>query len=162
MTKPNSLFILIDDLGWKDLGCYESTFYETPNLDRLAAEGVRFTNAYAASPVCSPTRASILTGRYPATLGLTNFIGGSARGKLVDAPYVDHLPLQEVTIARALSSVGYRTYHVGKWHLGGEARVRCECRWVSLGHAQELFQPVQYAEPQRRAGRRVSDGSAHR
>ena len=120
MTKPNFIFILIDDLGWKDLSCYGSTFYETPNLDRLAAAGTRFTNAYAACPVCSPTRASILTGRYPATLGLTNFIGGSTRGRLIDAPYVDHLPLEGKTIGRALKDAGYRTYYVGKWHLGGE------------------------------------------
>jgi len=120
MTKPNFIFILIDDLGWKDLTCYGSGFYETPNLDRLAAEGMRFTNAYAACPVCSPTRASILTGRYPATLGLTNFIGGRTRGKLIDAPYVDHLPLNEKTVAQALKDADYRTYHIGKWHLGGE------------------------------------------
>jgi arylsulfatase A-like enzyme len=120
MTKPNFIFILIDDLGWKDLSCYDSAFYETPNLDQMAADGMRFTNAYASCPVCSPTRASILTGRYPATLGLTNFIGGRTRGKLIDAPYIDHLPLDERTVAWALKRVGYRTYHVGKWHLGGE------------------------------------------
>ncbi|MBM3236741.1 sulfatase [Candidatus Poribacteria bacterium] len=120
MNKPNFIFILIDDLGWKDLSCYDSTFYETPNLDQMATDGMRFTNAYASCPVCSPTRASILTGRYPATLGLTNFIGGRARGKLVDAPYVDHLSLEEKTVALALKRAGYRTYHVGKWHLGGE------------------------------------------
>ncbi|MFQ6039548.1 MAG: sulfatase [Candidatus Poribacteria bacterium] len=120
MTKPNFIFILIDDLGWKDLSCYGSTFYETPNLDRLAEQGMRFTNAYASCPVCSPTRASILTGRYPATLGLTNYIAGKARGKLIGAPYIDHLPLEQKTIAGALKDAGYRAYHVGKWHLGGE------------------------------------------
>ncbi len=120
MKKPNIIFILIDDLGWVDLTCYGSTFYETPNIDRLASEGMRFTDAYAACPVCSPTRASILTGKYPATLGLTNFIGGNAKGKLIDAPYIKELPLTEKTIARALKEGGYRTYHVGKWHLGEE------------------------------------------
>ena len=88
MKQPNIIFILIDDLGWVDLTCYGSTFYETPNIDRLASDGMRFTDAYAACPVCSPTRASILTGKYPATLGLTNFIGGNAKGKLIDAPYI--------------------------------------------------------------------------
>ena len=93
MTRPNFIFILIDDMGWKDLGCYGSEFYQTPNLDRLSDEGIRFTNAYASCPVCSPTRASILTGKYPATVGVTNFIGGNARGKLIDAPYIHYLPI---------------------------------------------------------------------
>lgn len=115
---PNVLFILIDDLGWRDLACYGSSFYETPNLDRLAAEGMTFTDAYAACPVCSPTRASILTGRYPARVGVTNFIGGHATGKLIDAPYIRQLPLEEYNLARALHAGGYATWHVGKWHLG--------------------------------------------
>ncbi len=118
MSKPNIVFILIDDLGWRDLGCYGSRFYETPNLDRLASEGMRFTDAYAACPVCSPTRASLLTGKYPARVGVTNYIGGNARGKLLDAPYVDHLPLEEYSLARALKQGGYTTWHIGKWHLG--------------------------------------------
>ncbi len=125
MTKPNIIFILIDDMGWRDIGCYGSDFYETPNLDRLAAEGMTFSDAYAACPVCSPTRASILTGKYPATLGVTDWIDfwgetHPCRGALIDAPYIDHLPLEETTIAKALKSGGYHTWHVGKWHLGGE------------------------------------------
>src|SRR5690554_2315571 len=102
LKRPNIIFLLIDDLGWRDLACYGSTFYETPHLDRLAREGMTFTQAYAAAPVCSPSRASILSGKYPARVGVTDWIGAHARGKLVDAPYVDHLPLEEVSIAKAL------------------------------------------------------------
>ena len=124
MNRPNIILILLDDLGWMDLGCYGSSFYETPNLDRMAAEGMRFTDAYAACPVCSPTRASLLTGRYPARVGITDWIDSGhwlhpCRGKLVDVPYLDHLPLSEICLARALKAGGYRTWHVGKWHLGG-------------------------------------------
>jgi arylsulfatase A-like enzyme len=118
MKRPNIIFILIDDMGWRDLACCGSTFYETPVLDGLAAAGMRFTNAYASCPVCSPSRASIMTGKYPARLGLTNFIGGEARGKLIDAPYVRQLALEEFSLARALREGGYTTWHVGKWHLG--------------------------------------------
>lgn len=126
MSQPNIIFILMDDMGWRDLSCYGSTFYETPHLDRLAAEGMRFTDAYAACPVCSPTRASLLTGKYPATVGITDWIdtgGGThpCRGKLVDVPYLKQLPLTETTLASALREGGYQTWHVGKWHLGTEA-----------------------------------------
>lgn len=120
MTRPNFVFILMDDMGWVDLGCQGSSFYETPNLDKLREKGVRFTDAYASCPVCSPTRASIMTGRYPARVGVTNFIGGHTQGKLVDAPYTRHLPLTETSLATALREGGYATWHVGKWHLGPE------------------------------------------
>ncbi|HCO92573.1 MAG TPA: sulfatase [Phycisphaerales bacterium] len=111
--KLNFVFFLIDDLGWTDLGCYGSTFYETPNIDRLASEGMRFTDAYAACPVCSPTRGSIVTGKYPARLGITQWIGGPNQ----PTPYRHYLPLEEVTIAEALKRAGYATGFVGKWHL---------------------------------------------
>ncbi len=116
--KPNFVFFLIDDLGWKDLGCYGSTFYETPNIDKLAAEGMKFTDAYAACPVCSPTRASILSGKYPARLNITNWIGGRQKRKLLPPEYVHQLPLEEITMAEVLKETGYATGFIGKWHLG--------------------------------------------
>ncbi len=124
MPRPNIIFILIDDLGWRDLSCYGSTFYETPNLDRLATESVRFMDAYATCPVCSPTRASILTGKYPARVGITDYIDWQghvhpARGRLIDVPYLKQLPAGEYTLAQALKDSGYATWHAGKWHLGG-------------------------------------------
>src|SRR5262245_153877 len=118
----NFIIILIDDMGWKDLGCYGSTFFRTPNLDRLAATGMRFTNGYAACPVCSPTRASILTGKYPARLHLTDFLPGRAdrpSQKLLRPKIRQHLPLEEVTLAEALATAGYVSASIGKWHLGG-------------------------------------------
>ena len=117
--QPNIVFLLADDLGWRDLSCYGSTFYETPNLDRLALQGMRFTDAYAACPVCSPSRASLLTGKYPARVGITNWIYGQERGKLLEVPFLDHLPDNEFTLPEALREGGYQTWHVGKWHLGG-------------------------------------------
>jgi arylsulfatase A-like enzyme len=121
--RPNFVFILIDDMGWKDLECYGGAFYETPNIDMLAAQGMRFTNAYAAAPVCSPTRASILTGKYPARLHLTDFLTGRAdrpSQKLLRPRALQYLPLEEVTIARALKPSGYVSACIGKWHLGGK------------------------------------------
>lgn len=119
--QPNIIIILIDDMGARDLGCTGSTFYETPRIDRLAAEGVNFTCGYAASPVCSPARAALMTGRAPARVGITNYIPGNAQGRMLGAPYHFHLPHTERTIATALREGGYHTWHVGKWHLGGAA-----------------------------------------
>ena len=122
MNQPNILLLLADDLGYKDLGITGSSFYETPHIDRLAAQGMLFSQCYASCPVCSPTRASLLTGKYPARIGVTNWIDwtrpGFPAGRLADAPYVDHLPEQEFTLAQALAEGGYQTWHVGKWHLG--------------------------------------------
>jgi len=126
--KPSFVFFLADDLGWRDTGCYGTAFYETPNIDRLAEHGMRFTNAYAACPVCSPTRASIMTGKYPARLGTTDYFGAPQPDDvlrhwthdkpLLPARYVDQLPLEETTIAKALHYNGYTTFFAGKWHLG--------------------------------------------
>lgn len=118
--KPNFVYFLIDDMGWTDLGCFGSRFYETPHIDRLAAEGMKFTQAYSACTVCSPTRASLMTGKYPARLHLTDWIAGSRRpkAKLRIPDWTMHLPLEEVTIAEALKPAGYATASIGKWHLG--------------------------------------------
>jgi arylsulfatase A len=121
-TKPNIVFILIDDMGWTDGGCFGSKYYRTPNLDKLAASGMRFTQAYAACAVCSPTRSAIMTGKYPARLHITDWIPGekapkNSRYRLPD--WQQHLPLEETTIAEALKRRGYATAAIGKWHLGG-------------------------------------------
>jgi arylsulfatase A len=121
-TPPNFVFILVDDFGWRDLGCYGSTFYKTPHIDQLASQGARFTDAYAACPVCSPTRASILTGKYPARLQLTDWLPGRRdmpSQKLLRPEFKQQLPLEEVTLAEALKPLGYVSANIGKWHLGG-------------------------------------------
>jgi arylsulfatase A-like enzyme len=125
-AAPNVVFFLVDDLGWTDLGCFGSSFYETPNCDRLAREGVRFTSGYAACPVCSPTRASLMTGKYPARLATTDYFGAAQPGtwkrptKLLPASYLERLPLEETTLAEALKAAGFATFFAGKWHLGPE------------------------------------------
>lgn len=118
--KPlNFVFILVDDLGYMDVGCNNpQTFYETPQIDQLAKTGMRFTNGYAANPVCSPTRYSIMTGKYPTRVDATNFFSGKRAGKFLPAPLNDRMPLNEVTIAEALKEHGYSTFFAGKWHLG--------------------------------------------
>lgn len=129
--RPNVVFILADDLGVHDVGCFGSTFHETPNIDRLASRGVKFTQAYAASPICSPTRSSILTGLYPARIGITSpschearvnlekkLAAGPATMKALNANSLTRLKPDYFTLAEALSEAGYATAHFGKWHLG--------------------------------------------
>src|SRR5947209_20612170 len=121
--KLNVVLILADDLGWADLGCYGSTFHRTPHLDRLAGAGLRFTHAYAACPVCSPTRAALLTGKVPARLHLTDWLPGRpdrAEQPLARPALDTHLPDGVLTLADHFRKAGYVTGHIGKWHLGGE------------------------------------------
>jgi arylsulfatase A-like enzyme len=118
-ARPNIVFFLVDDLGYMDIGAYNpKTFYKTPNVDRLASTGVKFTNGYAANPVCSPTRYSIMSGKYPSRIGATNWFSGTRSGKFKPAPLTSNMPLSEFTLAEALKDAGYRTAFLGKWHLG--------------------------------------------
>jgi arylsulfatase A len=121
--QPNIVFFLVDDLGWSDVGCNGSSFYDTPNIDQLAAEGVRFTDGYAACHVCSPTRASILTGKYPAKLNLTDWLDGRKNTPfqvLLNGKKAMSLDPEETTLAEVLKESGYATALFGKWHLGKE------------------------------------------
>ena len=165
-TQPNVIVILADDLGWADTSPYGSTYYETPSLERLAREGMRFTDAYAASPLCSPTRASIMTGQHPARLHLTEAITpnrATAEPKAVlpkenqycgDVGTKDHLPLEVRTLAEALKQDGYTTAHIGKWHL---STPRNETSEFDAGHrgfdfvigGDRLAGPPDYYSPYR-------------
>lgn len=126
-NRPNVVFILADDLGWCDLGIEGSRFYESPHIDRLAGGGMRFTQGYAACQVCSPSRASILTGKYPPRHGVTDWIGAPAgaawreqgrHSKLLPPEYERSLRADEITFAEVFRRAGYRTFFAGKWHLG--------------------------------------------
>ncbi len=160
--SPNIILITVDDLGWTDLGCYGSTYYETPQIDRMAAEGILFTNAYAAAAVCSPTRSAIQTGKYPARTGITDWIRARFQGggeentegydenpgeKLRTPKNPFHLELGEVTLAERLKEAGYITAHIGKWHLGTE-------RWFPTEQGYDINiagcdygQPPSYFDP---------------
>jgi len=122
VEQPNVIFFLVDDMGYADIGAYGNTYHQTPNIDRLAAQGMRFTNAYAAAPNCSPTRASILTGKWPARVGVTQYLPGNyfPYSKLIQASLPAGLPLDEVILPEPLSEAGYATASIGKWHLGAE------------------------------------------
>jgi arylsulfatase A-like enzyme len=135
---PNVVFFLVDDLGYMDVGINNpDTFYETPNIDRLGASGTNFTNGYAANPVCSPTRFSIMTGRYPSRADATNFFSGKRSGKYRPAELNNRMPLSEVTLAEAFKQHGYATMFAGKWHLGPSEEF-----WWSL-HGQPLLLSLQ-------------------
>ena len=119
--RPNIVFLLLDDMGYADIGVYGNTYHRTPNIDRLAAEGMLFTDAYAAAPNCSPTRASILTGKWPARTGITQYLPGNVLpfARLLQPDLPKGLPLEEAVIAEPLKAAGYATASIGKWHLGG-------------------------------------------
>ena len=122
-TRPNIVFILADDMGWADLPVYGNRFNEAPNLSRMAENGMRFTDAYAACPVCSPTRASIISGQYPARVGIIDFITGHWRPfeeVTVPSNRTQYLPSEVITIAEILQGAGYATGYFGKWHLGSK------------------------------------------
>jgi arylsulfatase A-like enzyme len=116
--KPNVIIIFVDDLGWTDLSCYGSTFHETPNIDRLAKQGAMFTRAYASCCVCSPTRASLMTGKYPQRVGFTDYLKPDKRTGRNSAE--THIPVSDTTIGEAFQQAGYRTGYIGKWHVGSE------------------------------------------
>ncbi|MGD9126087.1 MAG: sulfatase [Planctomycetia bacterium] len=156
--KPNFVFILVDDMGWRGVGCFGSTYYETPRIDGLAAEGMKFTDAYTACHVCSPTRASIMTGQYPARLHLTDYLPGRTEPyvKLMRPVMYHHLPYETTTVAEALKPLGYATAAIGKWHLGGKRSLPTEHGFdlnfggCEAGHHGRMFWP--YGTPDVKKG----------
>jgi arylsulfatase A len=155
-SPPNFVLIVADDLGWADLACYGSRYHRTPHLDRLAREGMRFTQAYAACPVCSPTRAALMTGKYPARLNLTDWLPGRPdmpSQKLLRPAFRQELPLEETTLAERLHSAGYATASIGKWHLGG-AGFEPQKQGFDVNIAgDEAGSPRSYFSPFQRGGR---------
>jgi arylsulfatase A len=178
-AKPmNVVFVLVDDLGWTDLTCQGSEFYATPNIDRLAASGIRFTDAYAACAVCSPTRAAVMTGRYPARTGVTDwiraqfqrghkgtpaknpteYVGGRNR-KLLCPPNPFWLESEEVTLAEVLKKAGYATCHIGKWHLGDDAWFPQHQGFDENYGGCDYGQPPSYFDPY--TNKRLKQGIVH-
>ncbi|WP_237226990.1 sulfatase [Rubinisphaera sp. JC750] len=158
-AKPNFVFFLVDDLGYMDISPNNPhTFYETPNLERLAQEGMRFTNGYAANPVCSPTRYSLMTGKYPTRVQATNFFAGKREGRFRPAPLNDRMPLSEVTLAEALKPQGYKTAFLGKWHLGPTEEFWPENQGfdINIGGFQRGLPPGGYFSPYKNP--RLEDG----
>ncbi len=161
---PNFLILLVDDLGWTDLGCYGSDFYQTPNIDRLAAAGVRFTHGYAACTVCSPTRAALMTGLYPGRTNVTDWIPGHQRehAPLRPPEWTMRLDHEYTTLAEALGAAGYRTAHVGKWHLMPRLEPDVMLAYAPEHHGFEINvagnewgAPASYFHPYERAGRKM-------
>ncbi|WP_154858529.1 sulfatase [Cyclobacterium xiamenense] len=147
--RPNIVLILADDLGWSDLGCYGSSYYETPNIDRFAAEALRFTDAYSSAPVCAPTRAALMTGKSPGQLRLTAvFDRDFEKMPLLPPNWVKQLPVEEVTLGERFKEIGYTTGIMGKWHLGKTADFWPENQGfdVNVG-AWESGRPASYFPP---------------
>ena len=148
--RPNILFVLADDLGAQDLGYTGSRLYESPNLDAFASRGADFSAAYSPSPVCSPSRAAIMTGKDPARLGITTWFPGGeyTNMPLIEPKIPEHLPLAEKTIAEALQTVGYRTFYAGKWHLGGKSALPSAQGFdISIGGGEYGQPPRGYYSP---------------
>ncbi|MEJ7912053.1 MAG: sulfatase [Chitinophagaceae bacterium] len=158
-SRPNVIVLLADDLGWSDTQCYGSSYYETPNIDALARSGMRFTDAYSACTVCSPSRASMLTGKYPGRLHVTDWITGYQRpfAKLLPPPWTAFLAQEELTIAEVLKKQNYVTAMIGKWHLGDDVKYYPEQQGFD-NNIGGTFQgsPPSYFSPYRNA--RLSDG----
>jgi len=176
-SPPNIIILHVDDMGWTDLECYGSDFYETPNIDQLSREGIRFTNAYAPGSICSPSRASIQTGRYASELGITDWIRASFQkdqavdydappayeeneGRKLRTPFNNNfLPLEEKTIAEYLKKQGYKTIHIGKWHLGDSAFSPIEQGYDINIAGCDYGEPPSYFDPYVRPSKAYSWGT---
>ncbi len=160
-VRPNFVFIYIDDLGWRDVGFMGSEYYETPNVDRLAGQGMVFTNAYANAPNCAPSRASLMTGQYTPRHGIYT-VNNAARGdsrfrKLIPTENKTTLDLEAVTLAEALRSIGYVTGHIGKWHLGGDGHLPTDQGFDVNVAGREYGSPPDYFYPYENRTNQLSD-----